>query len=264
MNLTGRGREALEAYVAEVERSLTGCDDVDVDDVLDGIREHVESELLARDAADPATAEEVEDILERLGPPELVAREGAGSDPVEGREIASLTLVSILLSVALGLSLLLVPSPLFPLGWVLLIGGLTGARLVLPNEGAARSPADRAVLLVWRLGVSAAAVALLLGPAGFVWAEAQTGGLLEGPLSAWTGPHGSDRAVRYWLAMGSLAGAMTGIWWMLCGWLTSRLGRTLRRALGATWLPLSGRAGRILGTLGAALLGASVLGAWLG
>ncbi len=66
MELTGRARQRLDDYLSRVEHALRGRPELDARDVVAGLREHVESELAAL-GGDFATAEEMADVLDRLG-----------------------------------------------------------------------------------------------------------------------------------------------------------------------------------------------------
>ena len=80
MELTEGGREALERYLAQVEQSLRGRPEIEARDVVAGLREHVETEV-ALIGGGVATAEEIAEVLERLGAPEALAHDGAVGHP---------------------------------------------------------------------------------------------------------------------------------------------------------------------------------------
>ena len=61
--------------------------------------------------------------------------------------------------------------------------------------------------------------------------------------------------------MSTVAGGVTGLWWVVCGWLTGKFWQRLRMGLGATWPALTARSGRRLSVAGVLLLTLSFLGA---
>lgn len=261
MRLTPRARNHLEEYVARLRVALQGRDDVDAADVESGIREHVEAELSARSVAD-ATAEDVSDVLAALGAPEAMAAEGdratVGAES-EGRDSWGGAATALGL-VVLGFVLFGMNNPAW---WLASATGVLLARAFLPTSGPPRGPAERVLLWVWQIAVAVGAVGAVLAPAVLVWASAQIGGVLEGPLEAFVDVGGGERPPRYWAAMAAAAGAVTGVWWMLLGLLLRRYGGGARRALGPARRMISKRAPGALLALGGLLLMASVVGGWL-
>ncbi len=259
MKLTNPGRAALEAYLARVEQSLSGRVDVDATDVVAGIREHVETELLAT-AVERPTVEDVADILERLGPAEALAHSQI-LDSGGASDVSRTAAFAILLVTVVGLVLLLLPGPLFPLGWACLIAGLVSARLALPREGGHDMPA-RFLTAFWQAGVLTGFLAVLLAPAVLAWAWAQTGGPLVGVLAGHAGVVGRARPTGYWAGMVAVAAGATGVWWLVTGWLLQRHDSRLRRGLGAGSRMLPRRSGRNLLVAGTALLVTGIV-TWL-
>ncbi|MEJ2216274.1 MAG: hypothetical protein P8099_06625 [Gemmatimonadota bacterium] len=204
--LTEGARSALEAYLTEARRSFADRTDVDADDAVADLREHVRAVLVAR-CLKRATTEDVTDVLERLGPPGAWPAAG-GPDIVPRAAIGS----------------------------------------------AARG---------WWLAVGVALLVLLLGPATLVWRASQTGGMLEGLLARHIGMRGTGHPTAYWVTMGVLAGAVTGGWWVLLGWLARRFRRALRHALGAAFALLPTRSGDVLIVTGLAVLLVSLVGLWV-
>lgn len=260
MRLTPRAREHLEEYVGRLRRALEGRGDVDAADVESGIREHVEAELSAR-LIDEATAEDVADVLDRLGDPEAMAAErdtataGAVREEGGGRggAVAALSLVAV------GLTLFVLNSPAW---WVAVAAGILLVRAYVPIAPP-RGSLERVLLWVWQLAAGAGVLGVLLVPAVLVWAHAQIGGVLEGPLEAFTGLDGGVRPARYWAAMAAAAGAVTGLWWLLVGLLLMRCYGGVRRGLGpARHMIPQGTTAALLG-LGGALFVVSILGGWL-
>ncbi|HKK08246.1 MAG TPA: hypothetical protein VKA44_05115, partial [Gemmatimonadota bacterium] len=75
--MTDRARRRLDAYLQEARRALEGRSGLDADDVVHGLREHVDAELGERvGGAGPVTAAEMDGVLERLGAPDALAMEG--------------------------------------------------------------------------------------------------------------------------------------------------------------------------------------------
>jgi hypothetical protein len=256
MNLTVRARQMLDSYLDEVQRSLSGRGDLDAADVVAGIREHVETELTVR-SVDPATAEDVSDVLARLGPPDSLG----GDDPAELAPVPRSAFLSALALVGIGIALL--ATDLQPLGWVILVLGMLGARWTLTGEGSQQSPEGRLVGAAWQAAAVCAAFAALAAPAVVVWGQAQIGGVLVGPLTARLELIGETRPASYWMAAASLAGLATGIWWLLLALLTTWQRDRLRRVLGpAAWI-LQSRSSRNLLIAGALLSLVSLLGGLL-
>lgn len=273
MELTGKGRAVLEAYLAEVRRSLAGRIDVDADDVVAGLREHVDAELSARQAGH-ATVEEVMGVLERLGTPTAWVASGmAGTaqpggespfgngDVPQARTGLAAARVGLVLA-GLGLALVLM-GVWTMLGWALLAAGIVGARLGVVDEAGAPLLEVRLTRLLWQGSAGALVLLLVLGPVVLVWSQAQIGGVLEGWLSARVAVHGTGRPAVYWLATSAVAAAVTGVWWLLLGLLVRRFRAAMRRILAppAAWLVPASSSRRLL-VGGLLLLVFSVLG-WL-
>lgn len=256
MNLTAGARQTLDSYLDEVRRSLSGRGDLDVGDVVAGLREHVETELSLR-SVDPATNEDVSDVLARIGPPDSLA----GENPTGSAPAARWASRAALALVAIGIALL--ATALQPLGWVILAIGTLAARWILATDGSDRFPEGRVVRAVWEASAVCASMAVLFAPAVLVWGQAQIGGILVGPFTARLEIIGAARPVSYWAEVAALAGLVTGIWWLLAALFTKRQGDRLKRALGpARWMIPPG-ASRILLIAGALLSIVSLLGGLL-
>lgn len=253
--MTDRARELLARYEADVRRSLAGRTDVDPEDVVAGIREHVDAALYGGSAdaiaseATRATAEEVADALERLGAPSSwVADTGplpAGATGVAARRAAILPAFGL---VVFGGILVFTPR-WGALGWGLLIAGTLVLRMAGLRDGspvldgpaiADSGAADRLALFWWWLAAGFGSVVLLAAPAVLAWGAAQTGGALVQPLStlveasAATRTSGSlaGRSGAYWLATAAVAGLANGAWWVFIGLGLRRWGHVVRHALG--------------------------------
>lgn len=257
--LTDGAREELARYLNDVERSLEGQTNVSAPDVVAGIREHVEAELSSQVAGE-ATAEDLADVLQRLGPPaawvEPGGSEAAGSAAGTSRRTATAALGVVGIGIALVLA-----NTLTAVGWGLLVGGSVVARGGYDTEpGAAMSAESRAALVWARLSTLLGGVAVLLGPALYVWGASQIGGVLETPLERHLDLVGAERPLHYWLAVGALASAATGVWWICVGVLIRQFERPARRLLGPLEHLVSMGPGRRLLLGGAILLALSLLG----
>jgi hypothetical protein len=161
----------IDDYLRRVEAAAGGLAPAPRAELVAEIREHIDSALRAADTADEVA---VRNVLERLGPPEDIAREapdpvgGVGNEgrPVDGRDLAALAVVGA--------------------GFLVPFLGLVSRRLLLgPLEIASLAAWAAAVLFIaWRLvtrapsrgrggGVEIAAI-VLLTIGGFTW-----------PLWAW-------------------------------------------------------------------------------
>lgn len=253
MKLTEGARRDLESYLREIRNSLAGDPDVDAGEVVAGIREHVEAALSGR-GSEPGTAEDLADVLERLGTPEQWADSGGGaartprapgdapgraSSPRRLRpEVAPLILMGAGGALALG-------EVAVPLGWGLIVAGAVSARIVLEGSGA-RDREDTALVrltaLLWQVSALAGGGALLFLPAVLIWGQSQTGGVLEPllmdrALPAGAPPGPGERPGGYWPLVGLAAALVTGIWWVALGLLARSVSERLRRLLGpASWV----------------------------
>lgn len=281
MNLTSKARRDLESYLVEVRRSLSGARGIDPLDVEEGIREHVAAELSSV-GADPATAEAMADVLERLGPPAAWTEPPAtahGSSPGNTYDASDafgggagfdrpagfagrIELPPIALA-ASGLALILLDrAPLF--GWALLVMGVMTARLVVDIPSFRRETiTGKLVSLLWHAFAVAATLGLLLAPATLVWAQSQIGGVLEPFLLDRTFPEGTTvaatRPAGYWTLVGFLGAMLTGCWWLLMGIITRAATDRARRLAGSAAYLASPRALRGLMLAAVALLVISAL-----
>lgn len=284
--MTDRARDLLARYEADVRRSLARRTDLDPEDVVAGIREHVDAALsggsadaIAPPEATQATVEAVADALERLGPPSSWAAADTGPLPagvtgVADRRAAILPAFGLIV-----LGGILVFTPRWgALGWGLLIAGtlvlrVTGLREGSPAEETPGGPdsgvADRLALAWWWLAASFGAVVVLAAPAVLAWGAAQTGGALVQPLSSLieasaatrTGGSLAGRSGTYWLATAAVAGLASGTWWVFVGLVLRRWGYLVRRALGPARKLSGPRIPRALVFGGAFLCGAALLSA---
>lgn len=285
--MTDRARELLAHYEADVRQSLAGRTDVDPEDVVAGIREHVDAALAGRRPGDqatggpadviapeatPATAEEVADALERLGAPSAWVEAEATGGPLSTAGAGVADRWGAILA-AFGLILLggiLLFTPRWgALGWGLLIAGTLVLRVAgLRESSQAPDAADRLALAWWWLAAGFGAVVLLVAPAVLAWGAAQTGGVLVQPLSALTEASAATRtgvlagrSEAYWLAISTVAGLASGTWWVFVGLVLRRGGHLVRRALGPARRLSGPRVPRALLLGGAFLCGAALLSA---
>lgn len=257
MELTDRAEALWASYEAEVRARLGDRGDVDVGDVLAGVREHVEAEL-SRRGVERATGEDMAEVLERVGGPsqwvEMGVESGAGA---RGGEVASGSRAGL---VALGLVLvggLLVLSAswwAWAPGWGLVVSGVIVARVSLSEPGPVAGPAHRLTLVLWWFAVLTSAAAVLLAPAALTWVSAQIGGWLEQTLPGRPGVPGAPGTAGYWRLPTAVAAATTGLWWLALGAGAARFGDAIRRFLGPARGVLGPGTSRFLGVAGAILL----------
>lgn len=258
MRYTEQAGATLDAYVERVRRSVAGRGDVDADEVVSGIREHVEAALTMR-ALDRASAEDVLEVLAELGPPDALSEADATQQRSETPSACRIAIWAALSLATLGLALL--ATRLMPVGLALLAMALIAARVAL--EEPVPGTAGRLAAVLWALGVAAMELCLLLGPAVLVWAAAQTGGVLEDPLARYTAVSGTERPGRYWVMMAAAACGVTGVWWMLLALIARTSRAALDRALGPARPLVPRGAVSALAAAGAALVGLSLLAGWL-
>lgn len=257
--LTDGARDELDRYLDSVERTLHGQTDVSAPDVVAGIREHVEAELGSR-VEGVATAEDLADVLQQLGPPTAWLEGGSSGAARTGALTSRRTAATALGLVGVGITLLLADT-LTAVGWGLLIVGSVAARGGYDAAtGPEMSPESRGALIWARLSTLLGAVVVLLGPALYIWGASQIGGVLETPLEAHLDLAASERPFHYWLAVGALASVATGVWWICVGALIRQFEQPARLLLGPLQSLVSARPLRRLLLGGAILLALSSLG----
>ncbi len=221
---------ALELYLEEVRSILRGST-LDVDEVISDIRDHVR-EAAAASGSESLTRDEVEAVLDRLGPPSRWMEEPSppdtapDSNPATKEQRLALGVFGLTF---LGLALLPWVGPLALLAaWILARAVDERFRL----EGSTMRGWHWLVLPPLVIGAVAAGALLLLGPAVPLIdyaGTARSGGL----RSAWAIP---------------VAGI--GVWWVLLGLLVRARSTAFR------WLlhpfPIGARHGSRLAGLGAA------------
>lgn len=141
--------------------------------------------------------------------------------------------------------------------------GPPGAWTATGGPGGASATPEGRLGWGWWPAAGVALLVLLLGPAALVWRASQTGGMLEGLLSRHIGLHGKMHPTAYWVTMGVLAGAVTGGWWVLLGWLARRFRHALQQALGTASALLPTRSGDVLIVTGLAVLLVALVGLWV-
>ena len=260
MELTDRAEALWARYEAEVRARMAGRGDVDAADVVAGIREHVEAEL-ARRGVGRATAEDMAEVLDRLGGPDQWDEPGAGSSGGSGAGTAGGAttapspaprwpgLAALVLTLAGGTLLLLGFWWAWAPGWGLLVTGVVLARLSLDDadpesrpvaagsgpaaDGVMAGPTRRLALLIWWLAAVAGVLALRVAPAVLTWVAAQIGGPLEQALPGRPGVPGSPAPVPgYWRLPVLIGTSATAVWWLVLAALVVRFGDAARRLLG--------------------------------
>lgn len=121
----------VEAYLADLDRALSGADPREREDAIAGVREHIES-LLAEGQHDSTT---VEAVLGQLGPVEQIASEAtpamhdtSGWPSTTGAILLGLSVLSALLA-------LLIPFAAVPLALGVGITAVMGARRANADKG---------------------------------------------------------------------------------------------------------------------------------
>lgn len=114
----------VEAYLADLDRALSGSDHREHAETMSAVREHL------TDAAPPdATAEQIRQALDELGPVETIAASTTQSTPSPGRPGTDRLAISALIAAVAGM-LLLIPVPFIgaPLAFIALIAGIVHLR----------------------------------------------------------------------------------------------------------------------------------------
>lgn len=218
--MTTDARERAESYLRQVRASLASARGVEPEEVIDGVREHLERALA--DASEPVTRDVLEEVLDDLGEPRSwVENEAVGWRAVLNRlyrgpedwRLAYLAFGTFLLGLAFGGTL-----------WFLLLASFPLARaaveVVLAAEGDLKG---RRWLLYPPLLVFYAALApgLLFWPVAAVHAGISPGGFLVGVIDVAASPSGL-LATDTWLTAGPWAALGVGVWLILLG-LTVRV-----------------------------------------
>jgi len=207
---TQAARDRLDEYLDVVRQSCTDASASDVDEVIADIREHIEEELSS--ASGPVSAQQLADVLERLGDP----RQWEGSERTTPRTGIdwSISTAALLIS-AMGM---LWQLPLILVGYILARVRLERANVNGPERWLAYPP-----LVV---GATAILFVLLFWPYGCAVAVGAPGGFLEsfpGALSKLP-PQGTP---AYWLRVYAFASIVLGAWWVLAGLMLRRAQRVL-------------------------------------
>lgn len=253
VEMTERARRRLEEYLENARRTLAADPRVDADEVLRGLREHVDAELGGRSPAGVVSVDELDLVLERLGPPDALAAEAGlpGRQPAVGDRTALVALGLILAGAILLAAGIAAPAALLAVAAGVAVGRLA---LAVPQpapsaEGAARRLVTLAVAATMALATSA----LLLAPAILVVSQAQIGGLVDALRNPGAPPIPGTRTSAYWTWVAGLAGTTTGLWWTLAGAFAMRRPGAVRRALGPFPFRVEARHGRTLAIIGLAL-----------
>jgi hypothetical protein len=233
---TQAAHDRLDEYLKTVRQAYTDVSYSDVDEVIADIRDHIEEELSSAPA--PVSAEQLSDVLERLGDP----RQWEGKEEASPRSAIDWTMsTAALLISALGLIWQL---PLIGVGYILARVRLERGHVVGPERWLAYPP------LV--LGVIAILLVLFFWPYGFAVAAGAPGGFLESfPDTLSRLPPQSTP--EYWLRVYAFASIVLGGWWLL-------LGVTVRRAQRVLSIVLPGVVARTIARYGnrIALVGCAI------
>lgn len=118
------GRPMVEAYLADLDRALSGSDPREHAETMSAVREH-----LADAVAPDATAEQVRRALDELGPVETIAANTTQPAPTPERPGTDKLAVGALVAAVAG-ALLLVPVPFIgaPMALIALITGIVHLR----------------------------------------------------------------------------------------------------------------------------------------
>jgi hypothetical protein len=264
MEMTDRAHRRLESYLEEVRLALAARPGLEVDDVLRGLREHVDAELAAHghQPGEPVTAAELEDVLERLGPPTSLAEAAeAGPAAPPGSRLPSLVALGLLLAGAL----LFAGGMALPVAFLLVAAGFVLGRVALgsPASGPAGTTSDRLLRLVLIGAAAALVVAILVAPAVLVWSQAQIGGVLDAARNPGAPQVPGTRPASYWTYVAGVGALATGLWWLLAGSAAVRWTAAVRRLLGPFPFRFEARHGRVLAGAGLALAAAGLLMALL-
>jgi hypothetical protein len=261
--LTLEAQHRLDRYLQEVRLLLRGAAGVDAAEVEHDVREHIETELGA--AADPVTAEELENVLRRLGSPTQWV--GDEEVPAWRRALARLYLgedwrlayLCFGISV-LGAVLLFAGSPialvLFGAGFLLARAAVSLAE----ERGEELGPRRWLVLLPIAVVVVPVLLVVLVGP----FIPLGQVGYEEGWFtSLGIGPPSLDGPGREAVLRTALVALGSGAWWVVLAGLWGLLGRAVAafarpiytpRLLQRWWLGGVGLALSILGIVALALL----------
>jgi uncharacterized membrane protein len=189
MNSSGRRIAEVERYIHELAIALSGLPADEREDVISGIREHIDDALLA--IAEPTSAD-VRRILDGLGDPLAIAADaGARSGPTAPAPLAQAPSVGQSATDARPAAGTSQPVPLLQRDW---IPAATVLALVV------------AALFGWAGGPGAWLLAALVWFAGFV-------ALIASPL--WSGVEKLLGTVVFGSAFGLFVATSSSLWWRL-------------------------------------------------
>lgn len=215
-------RITIEQYLSAVRDRLKASASVDVQEVIDDLRNHIEREL--SQAPQPATQGDITEVLERLGPPENVVDEADMAwwrktllhlrrGPEDWR-LAYLSLGVLVIGI-------LVAAPLGLLGSFLLSRAALSVATTEPDP-----PAKK-----WLIYPSLIIVYAFILCAGLIWPVA-LGGLVADVLehSNINGPHFDHNGLGIFLAAFAGGGLALAAWWSLL-WFVGHTRPALLRAI---------------------------------
>jgi hypothetical protein len=215
---TDRARERVDAYLAQVRRTLSAHPDVDADEVVADVRSHIDEAIAGLE--DPVGEDEVQRILDRLGAPlrwtpaeeiggwrGILTRIRGGPDDWRLAYLCfGLTVVGLVTAPFGGLLLL------FP-AFVLARGALA-----LAAERGEGLPAQRWLLYPALVLVYLAILLLLFSvPIAASMPVFATGGLIEFLQRTYDIAHPPPGAALHWVRSVGWTLVATGAWWSMIG-----------------------------------------------
>jgi serine beta-lactamase-like protein LACTB, mitochondrial len=237
--LTDRARGRLERYLAEVRDVVARCGEADPDEVVAGIREHVDAELAAAGLDEPVTAEALDRVLERLGAPERWHEATSGSAPAARTAPTAFT---PLLAFALAVTGALIAAFAMPLpGLTLIAFGALAARAALEGGASFEGSSGGLLRLYWTTAVFALVGAVALAPAAVLWGSAQIGGAIDHWANPGAPPVPGTRSTTYWWRVAGAALAVSAVWWAALAMIALRWPHLANRLLGPAPLRLTRR-----------------------
>ncbi len=223
IELSCHAQKTLDQYLRQVHAYLRGSASVDAGDVEQSIHEHVETELAH--ASEPVTAEQLTDVLKRLGSPRqwvpeeelpwwrrMILHWQVGPDDWR---LAYLSFILLFV----GLIGLFASSPI----WVLILASVLVSRAALSAAGDSDlSKGQKWLLYPGLIAVYAPLVACILCWAPvFLTLVAVDLDHFPGLYSWWSEMYGSPEGSSYYILIAAaLVTGVTGLWWIVVGFAT--------------------------------------------
>lgn len=265
MRATVAASERIDRYLRDVRDRLRPYPQVDEEEVVRDVREHIEAALSGEPAPVAETA--AARVLERLGPPDawlpaedLTLGRAALARLRHGPEDWRLAYVSAgTLGIGVVLPALGLP-PVIALMFVLAAYVSGRAAIELAPGGDGRGQRWLAYPAV--LGVQTVLLAaVLLWPLALVLPIGATGGWLDALRETGRSlPHGGT--AEAWGITARGIGVVQGVWWLAAGWALARHPEWLRRLLFPIGRGVTSRPGRLLAAAGLVIAVVSVA-AWI-